>query len=117
MREQVLREWNALPRGAETYAASIPPPLAEAVPHALKKLGLDERWRQNQIAAAWVEVVGETIARHAQPVAFRKQSLIVTVDNSVWLNELARFLKPELLKKLRERFGAVAPRDILFRIG
>ena len=115
-REQVLREWNAVPSDTESFEPHFTPSLATAVPRALKKLGLDERWHHNQIAMAWTEVVGATLSRHTQPIAFRRHCLIIGVDNSVWLNELSRHLKPELLRKLRERFGSDAPHDILFRI-
>ena len=115
LREQVLREWNALPRAQETLERRAVTSVAVSVPKLLKTMGLDERWRQNQIASAWGEIVGETIARHAQPTACHGNSLVVGVDHSTWLRELT-YLKPDLLGKLQARFGAHAPRDIIFRI-
>ena len=116
LRDQVLREWQPVAHDVENFEPHSSPPVAAVVPRTLKKLGLEERWRHNQIATAWPEIVGATLARHTQPVAFRNHCLVIGVDNSAWLSELSRHLKPELLRKLRERFGSAAPRDILFRI-
>ena len=116
LRDQVLREWNAVPSDTEDFELRLVPHISTAVPRALKKLGLKERWTHHQIALAWQDIVGATITRHAQPVGFRQNCLIIGVDSSVWLNELARHLKPTLLRKLQERFGRNAPREIMFRI-
>lgn len=114
-REEAEREWSVVRPGDEPFATRTPPKLSEAIPDVLRIIGLDDRWRQNQVAEAWSEVVGAPIARHARPVAFRKQTLIVGVDHSAWLRELTH-LKPQILEKLRTRFGADAPRELLLRI-
>ena len=91
-----MRDWSAVPLNAERFEPKAVPSIAEAIPRALKKLGLDEHWRHNQISSAWAEVVGPDIARHAQPTAFSQNRLMVGVSHSTWLRELTH-LKPEIL--------------------
>ncbi len=115
-RAQAIREWSRAPSTVEPILLPTSPLIAETIPAALKKIGLQDRWRHNQIADEWEEVVGVAIAKHAQPKYFQRDTLVIAVDHSTWLRELTH-LKPQLLSKLRGRFGDDAPRDLVFRIG
>ena len=52
------------------------------------------------------------IVAHAQPTGIRKGTLFVTVDSSVWLDEIVRYRRREILERLQNSFG----RDLITRI-
>jgi predicted nucleic acid-binding Zn ribbon protein len=83
----------------------------------IKKLGLQERVRQSTLSSNWPQIVGDGVAKHAQPVSLRNGTLIVAVDHPVWLQELERYHKALLLQKLQQHLGAQTIRKLIFRIG
>jgi len=97
--------------------AKPPPALDQLVPGVMKRLGLEQRLHQAQVFHQWSQIVGAEVAKHAQPVSLKNALLVVAVDHPVWLQELARYHKPLLLQKVRDRIGKAAVRDIVFRIG
>jgi hypothetical protein len=64
----------------------------------------------------WDRVVGETLARNAQPAAFKQRILIVHVSSSVWLQEL-HFRKTEMIERLNQAAGIRVVEDIRFKLG
>ena len=95
---------------------SQPEPLGALVPRVLKDLGLEESARALRVAERWEAVVGVEVARHSRPTGIRGGVLEVTVDSSVWCQQL-QMRQPELLASLREVLGADAPRDLWLRVG
>lgn len=79
-------------------------------PAAQKKL------QQYGLFAIWNEVVGERIAKHAQPARMMDTTLVVRVDHSGWMQEL-QMLKPDLLKKIHGRMAPELIRDIRLEVG
>ena len=43
--------------------------------------------------------------RHAQPANLHKGTLFVNVDGSVWLAEIVRYRRKEILEQLQHSFG------------
>ncbi len=68
------------------------------------------------IGSIWERAVGATIARNAQPAAFKQRRLIVHVSSSVWLQEL-HFRKAALIESVNREAGQVVLEEIQFRIG
>jgi predicted nucleic acid-binding Zn ribbon protein len=64
----------------------------------------------------WDRAVGATIARNAQPAAFKQRLLIVHVSSSVWLQEL-HFQKAALIERVNQEAGGAVLEDIQFKIG
>lgn len=64
----------------------------------------------------WDRVVGEMLARNAQPAAFRQRTLVVHVSSSVWLQEL-HFQKKDLIERLNQAAGGCVVDDIRFKLG
>jgi predicted nucleic acid-binding Zn ribbon protein len=64
----------------------------------------------------WDRVVGETLARNAQPEAFKQRILLVHVSSSAWLQEL-HFMKNELIERINQAAGDRVVDDIQFKIG
>lgn len=112
LRRLVLREWRGLPddeRPDRTVTA------ADAVQALVSRLGLAERINEGDILAAWKEVVGEFIAQHSTPVRLVDGILHIQVLQPSVRYELDRTWRPEILKKLREQFGAKTVKDLRFR--
>lgn len=81
----------------------------------LGDLGLESAVAAFRIGEVWAEAVGEKIAAHASPVGMRNGVLEVSVDSSVWCQQL-QFEKQRVLGELEIRMGLEAPRDIRFRV-
>jgi hypothetical protein len=69
------------------------------------------------LTAAWPEVVGDAVARHAWPLRIaRDGTLHVATASSTWAHELA-FLAEEILERLRAQLGAEAPTKVKCAVG
>ena len=64
----------------------------------------------------WEEAVGPEIAAHCRPVSLRDGRLEVSVDSSVWCQQL-QLQVPQILGALRQVFGDEAPTQLWFRVG
>ncbi|MEZ4359329.1 MAG: DUF721 domain-containing protein [Kofleriaceae bacterium] len=88
----------APPRRKEVASAGL------LVAETLAAHGLGEAIRAQRIAAEWPQLVGERIARRAQPDGVRHRVLHVRVASSAWMHELG-LLKPQLLAALWSALG------------
>lgn len=64
----------------------------------------------------WDEAVGATIAANAQPVAFKRDLLLVHAASSTWIHQL-QFLKADIISKLNAALGKPMISEIKFKIG
>jgi len=83
----------------------------------MQRLGLRERLHEAEVMEAWHKIVGEFIAAHSAPVALRDGIVYVRVLQPALHYELEQISKAEILRKLKQRFGARTIRDIRFRLG
>jgi predicted nucleic acid-binding Zn ribbon protein len=60
----------------------------------------------------WNSIIDPAIAEHAQPVGLAKGTLFVDVDSSVWLSEIVRYRRKEILDRVQSSFG----KDMVVRI-
>lgn len=115
LRDRVLAEWRGL--------RQTPPrpdrarPVSELLEKVMRGLGLTERLTESQIIDAWQEIVGDFIASHAAPSRLSKGILYIQVLQPTVHYELDRVWKPEIVKKLKARFGAKVIREVKFRVG
>ncbi|MBU0679319.1 MAG: DUF721 domain-containing protein [Verrucomicrobia bacterium] len=98
-----------------------PPPektasVADHIPGFLQKLGLEDRMWEQVMLEEWFNLVGPQVARHARPGRVNRKVLHIYVTNSTWLNELARYMKDELLANIQKRFGKERITDIRFQL-
>jgi predicted nucleic acid-binding Zn ribbon protein len=115
LRAAVIAEWRGSPE-RKTRADRWQSP-AELVPKLMQRLGLRERLRETEVIDAWSKIVGEFIAAHSAPVALRDGILYVRVLQPALHYELDQISKPEILRKLKQRFGGKTIRDLRFRVG
>jgi predicted nucleic acid-binding Zn ribbon protein len=115
LRNAVIAEWRGLPavkpRQDRTQA------VADLLPKLMQRLGLSERLHEEEIIHAWKTLVGEFIATHSAPANLRDGVLYVRVLQPTLHYELERLAKPDILRKLKQRFGTKVIRDVRFRIG
>ena len=115
LRRAVIAEWRGLPSDA-------PRPdrvqsTADLLPKVMQKLGLRERLHESEILSAWRALVGDFIAAHSCPITLRDGILYVHVLQPALHYELERVAKPQILRKLKQRFGGRVIRDLRFRLG
>lgn len=115
LRAAVISEWRGLPEPKQRPDKWRAP--GELLPALMKQLGLSERLQENEIAQAWQSVVGEFIASHSAPVALRDAVLSVRVLQPALHYQLEQISKPDILRKLKVRFGSRIIRDVRFRLG
>jgi hypothetical protein len=89
--------------------------IADALRSALARLGVEARLREHEIFRIWASVVGEAIARHAEPQGVKHGRLLVHVTDPVWLHQLS-MMRHRILAALRERLGP-AVRELVLRVG
>ena len=82
----------------------------------LSGLNLGIKVKQYQIWDVWNSVVGEHIARQAQPYQIRNMVLWVNVSSSTWMQQL-EFIKHTIVERLNSQIGETVIRDIRFQIG
>lgn len=113
IRQRVLNEWRGLPDKPERPERCTL--AADALKKLLPKLGLSERLNEQDVMAAWKEIVGDFLAEHSTPVSLKEGVLIIQVLQPTVRYELDRTWKAEILRKLKTRFGPKSVKDVRFR--
>jgi predicted nucleic acid-binding Zn ribbon protein len=111
---EFLREWyecdGPLDPDAGVQAA------AGLVGSVLDSLGWRDGLDEEQVRAVWRDLAGEWMARHAEPVSVRNGQLVLKVTQPALRFQLEQ-MKPELLRKIRERIGPERVRSVRFALG
>ena len=115
LRAQVIAEWRGLPERTVTHNRWSAP--GDVLPKLMQRLGLKERLHETEVLEAWSKIVGDFIAAHSAPVALREGILYVRVLQPALHYELEQIAKIDILRKLKQRFGAKVIRDVRFRVG
>jgi|SRR5690349_5814871 len=115
LRARIIAEWRGLPE--KNLARDRWQSPGNVLPNLMQRLGLRERLHESEVLEAWSSIVGEFIAGHSAPVALREGVLYVRVLQPSLHYELDRVSKIDILRKLKQRFGAKIIRDVRFRVG
>jgi hypothetical protein len=91
--------------------------VGDLVHGVMEEMGLDRRRAEAEIVKVWNNLVDPQIAAHAQPAGLRNGTLFVTVDSSVWLDEIVRYRRRDILARLQTSFGRESVQRISFRVG
>jgi predicted nucleic acid-binding Zn ribbon protein len=117
-RRRVLAEWRRVDTSEiERAWASSARSVAAVLPRVLQDLRLDNKQHESQIVVLWRQIVDARVAAHAQPVGLVKGTLFVSVDSSVWLDEIVRYQRKEILERVQHALGREMVRRISFRVG
>jgi len=90
--------------------------LGEVLDKSLKRLELAPRLDEYGVWPVWNDVVGNPVARNAQPEKIRNGTLFVKVTSPVWMQQL-QFMKELITEKLNQRLGSPVVKNIFFVVG
>jgi predicted nucleic acid-binding Zn ribbon protein len=117
-RQRVVAQWRGIDLAPLERAQALRAQPANAVmSRVLAGLGLDRRRTEAEVVKVWNNLLDPNIAAHAQPTGLRKGTLFVTVDSSVWLSEIVRYRRKEILERLQHSFSRNFIVKISFRVG
>ncbi len=117
-RQRVIAQWHGMDLAPLEKAQALRArPLSAVLPGVLTDLRLDRRRTEAEVAKVWNHLLDPNIVAHAQPTGLRKGTLFVTVDSSVWLSEIVRYRRKEILDRLQHSFGKEFVARISFRVG
>jgi len=117
-RQRALAEWRGFDTAPlEKAQAPRARVLGDVMPAVLNSLGLDRRRAEAEIVRVWNNLIDPNITAHARPTGLNKGTLFVTVDSSVWLGEIVRYRRKEILDRLQHSFGRDLVARISFRVG
>ena len=117
-RTQVLAQWRGVDYAPLETARATPARLpGDVLPALLKELRLDARQAEAEVVKVWNSLIDPVVTAHAQPANLHKGTLFVNVDSSVWLSEIVRYRRKEILDRLQHSFGKSVVQKISFRIG
>lgn len=117
-RQQVLAAWRGVDLShLEKARAPSAKSAGQIMPCVLTGLKLDRRQSDLEVLKVWNNLIDPSIVAHARPTGLNKGTLFVTVDNSVWLHEIVRYRRKEILERLQHSFGRDLIERISFRVG
>lgn len=117
-RRRVLAQWRGVDlTPIETAKAVRARAADQIVSNVLGDLKMDSRRAEIEIVKVWNSLLDPNIAAHAQPANLRNGTLFVNVDSSVWLSEIVRYRRKEILDRLQHSFGKSYIQKISYRIG
>jgi len=91
--------------------------ISAVLPKVLADLGIERRRSDAEVLKVWNGLLDPNIVAHAQPTGLRNGTLFVAVDSSVWLSEIVRYRRKEILDRLQHSFGRDFISRISFRVG
>ena len=117
-RNRVLNAWRGPSHTHDEAAYRTPAKLASAfLPNVLRGLRIETRQAEGQILTLWGKLIDPEICKHAKPTGINAGTLFVTVDSSVWLDEIVRYRRREILQRLQSALGTEMVKKISFRVG
>jgi predicted nucleic acid-binding Zn ribbon protein len=117
-RRRVLAEWRGVDLDPiEKAKANTAKSISDIIPQVTKELRLEKKQAETEILKVWNNLVDPNVAAHAQPTGIHNGTVFVTVDSSVWLDEIVRYRRKEILERLQNSFGRELIKRISFRVG
>ena len=117
-RQRVLAQWRGVDLSPLESAKAVRARAAgDVVSRVLTDLRIDDRRAEAELVKVWNLLLDPNIVAHAQPANLRKGTLFVNVDSSVWLSEIVRYRRKEILDRLQHSFGRELIQRISFRVG
>ena len=117
-KDRILAQWRGIDIKPEEKARQPSAKnVADVMPKVLTGLRMDRRRAEVEIVRVWNHLIDPQVTAHAQPTGINKGTLFVTVDSNVWLNEIVRYRRKEILDRLQHSFGREMIAKISFRVG
>lgn len=83
---------------------------------ALREMNYDTRLKENSVLEVWDAVVGEHIAKQAQPESIKDKRLFIKVLTLPWIHQLES-LEQIIIKNLNKKIGEEVVTKIIFSLG
>ncbi len=117
-RAKILAQWRGVDYAPLETARATPARRAgDVLPALLKELRIEARQADVEIVKVWNALIDPAVTAHAQPANLHKGTLFVNVDTNVWLSEIVRYRRKEILDRLQNSFGKSVVQKISYRIG
>jgi predicted nucleic acid-binding Zn ribbon protein len=117
-RQRVLAQWRGVDVSPlESAKAVRARPVGDVISKVLTGMRIDDRRAEAELVKVWNSLIDPNIVAHAQPAGLRKGTLFVTVDSSVWLSEIVRYRRKEILDRLQHSFGRNVIQKVSYRVG
>jgi predicted nucleic acid-binding Zn ribbon protein len=117
-RRRVLAQWRGVDLSPLEAARAVRARRAgDVLPKVMTDLRIDARQGEAEVVKVWNSLLDPNITAHAQPANLHKGTLFVNVDSSVWLSEIVRYRRKEILDRLQHSFGKNLIQRISFRVG
>jgi len=116
-REEILREWRGGDEADDVESrVHLPGEFVAAILRGLRAAGAADGLDEDEVRAAWKELAGDFIARHAEPVSVKGGNLVLRVTQPTMRFQLEQ-MKPMLLARIRTRLGEDRIRSVKFTLG
>jgi hypothetical protein len=117
-RDRALAQWRGVDLAPLEKTRAVKAKRAgDLLPGVMAGLRIEDRRAEAEVVKVWNSLIDPNIVAHAQPTGVRKGTLFVIVDSSVWLSEIVRYRRKEILDRLQHSFGREMIQRISFRIG
>lgn len=112
----LLLEWYGKKRADSEMVAYLPDskPISEWIDKVTQGLGTSEQLNVLDLKENWEKLVGKDIANVSKPVSMGNGKLVVEVTRTMWLNQLQKKYKNEMIDKINCHCNADVCSDILF---
>jgi len=90
--------------------------IGDIIDKAIKNYRIESDEEISHVWSLWNGLVGEAIAKNAQPAAFKGKLLLVHVTSSTWMHQL-QFMKEEIKAKVNNALEKNLIEEIKFKIG
>ncbi len=87
--------------------------LAELIKEFSRQENVSAKLMAYQVVGDWDKIVGEAIAKNTEISRIENGILYVKAATAAWRNELV-YMKPSILKKIREKYPDSGVEDIFF---
>jgi len=117
-RQRILAQWRGVDLSPfEKAQAARVRKAGDVLPKVLTDLRMDRRRAEAEVLKVWSNLIDPVIVAHAQPTGLHKGTLFVSVDSSVWLSEIVRYRRKEILDRLQHSFSRDFISRISFKVG
>jgi len=116
--QRVVAQWRGIDLAPlEKAQARRAKSVGDVLPKVLSELRIDRRQAEAEVVKVWNNLLDPEVVAHAQPTGLRAGTLFVAVDSNVWLREIVRYRRKEILERLQHSFGRDFIVKISFRVG
>ena len=90
--------------------------LGDVLATSLRRMEMATRLDEYGVWPIWNDIVGEPVARNAQPEKIRNGTLFVKCSSPVWMHQL-QFMKQMIAENLNQRLRREIVKNIFFVVG